>query len=75
MEDHKKVTAMFGIMVSLAELGFLLQNGKKMAKITKIQYRMNGWSYEVRSSLILSERGIFLLVFYIIYTPQTNRNG
>ena len=31
MEDHKKVTAMFGIMVSLAELGFFfakwLKNG------------------------------------------------
>ena len=45
-----------------------------MAEIAKIRYLKNDWSYKVRSPLILSERGIFLLVFHIIYTHQTNRN-
>ena len=56
----------------MAKLGIL---ALKLPQIAQIQDLVNDWSYEVGWYLIWTARPNFLLVFHILYTPQTNSNG
>ena len=53
---------------------WIIVNYANFRKILKIQYLMNGWSLTIVRPLILIRICIFLLVFDILYTSETNRD-